>query len=163
MGLFDRLYYGKAGKRDYSEMDMPKNRISLFFMVLKDHVFDLIKVNLMQLIFWIPFLLWTYINLAAVQSIDTETVLSHADGAAELCPVCYKQRRWTRGWWPCRDCTLEADRTLVCHDKCPRYAMHRALIWAGKPSKGERAAAEVTLAGKLRSIRHRGTGKVAQR
>ena len=69
MGLFDRLYYGKAGKRDYSEMDMPKNRISLFFMVLKDHVFDLIKVNLMQLIFWIPFLLWTYINLAAVQSI----------------------------------------------------------------------------------------------
>ena len=66
-------------------MDMPKNRISLFFMVLKDHVFDLIKVNLMQLIFWIPFLLWTYINLAAVQSIDTETVLSHAEGgAAEL-------------------------------------------------------------------------------
>ena len=29
MGLFDRLYYGKAGNRDYSEMDMPKNRISL--------------------------------------------------------------------------------------------------------------------------------------
>ena len=84
-------------------------------------------------------------------------------GAAELCPVCYKQRRWTRKLWPCRDCTLEADRTLVCHDKCPRYAMHRALIWAGKPSKGERAAAEVTLEGKLRSIRHRGTGKVAQR
>lgn len=49
-------------------------------------------------------------------------------GAAELCPVCYKQRRW-----------------------------------AGKPSKGDRAAAEVTLEGKLRSIRHRGTGKVAQR
>ena len=65
---------------------MPKNRISLFFMVLKDHVFDLMKVNLMQVIFWIPFLLWTYINLAAVQSIDTETVLSQRGrrgGAAE--------------------------------------------------------------------------------
>lgn len=83
-------------------------------------------------------------------------------GAAELCPVCYKQRRWARGWWPCRDCTLETDRTLVCHDKCPRYAMYRALIWAGKPSKGDRAAAEVTLEGKLRSIRHRGTGKIIQ-
>ena len=35
MGFFDRYYYGKAGKRDYSEMDMPKNRISLFFLVLK--------------------------------------------------------------------------------------------------------------------------------
>ena len=84
-------------------------------------------------------------------------------GAAELCPVCYKQRRRARRLWPCRDCALEADRTLVCHDKCPRYAMHSALIWAGKPSKGDRAAAEVTLEGKLRSIRHRGTGKVAQR
>ena len=84
-------------------------------------------------------------------------------GAAELCPVCYKQRRWTRRLWPCRDCTLETDRTLVCHDKCPRYAMHRALVWAGKPSASDRAAEEVTLEGKLRSIRHRGTSKVAQR
>ena len=102
MGLFDRLYYGKAGKRDYSEMDMPKNRISLFFMVLKDHVFDLIKVNLMQLIFWIPFLLWTYINLAAVQSIDTETVLSHADGAAELLSaISGYLMMWLIGLIPC--------------------------------------------------------------
>ena len=102
MGLFDRLYYGKAGKRDYSEMDMPKNRVSLFFMVLKDHVFDLIKVNLMQLIFWIPFLLWTYINLAAVQSIDTETVLSHADGAAELLSaISGYLMMWLIGLIPC--------------------------------------------------------------
>ena len=79
MGFFDRMYYGKAGKRDYSEMDMPKNRVSLFFMVLKDHVFDLVKVNLMQVIFWIPFLLWTYINLAAVQSIFN---VSPTDGQA---------------------------------------------------------------------------------
>ena len=90
MGLFDRLYYGKAGKRDYSEMDMPKNRISLFFMVLKDHVFDLVKVNLLQVVFWIPFLLWTYINLAAVQSIDTEAVLAAEGGAA------YIMRNWAR-------------------------------------------------------------------
>ena len=45
MGFFDRFYYGKAGKRDYTEMDMPKNRVSLFFLVFKDHFFDLIKVN----------------------------------------------------------------------------------------------------------------------
>ena len=82
-------------------------------------------------------------------------------GAAELCPICYKQRRWARVW-PCRDCTLAPDRTVVGHDKCPRYATRRARIWAGKPSKGDRAAAEVTLEGKLRSIRHRGTGKIIQ-
>lgn len=84
MGFFDRFYYGKAGKRDYSEMDMPKNRVSLFFMVLKDHVFDLVKVNLLQLVFWIPFLLWTYINLAAIQSIDVTAVLDAEGGAQEL-------------------------------------------------------------------------------
>ena len=55
MGLFDRFYYGKAGQRDYTEANMPKNRLSLFFLVLKDHLFDLVKVNLLQLIFWIPF------------------------------------------------------------------------------------------------------------
>ena len=68
MGLFDRLYYGKAGKRDYTEMDMPKNRISLFFLVLKDHFFDLVKVNFLQLIFWVPFLLWTFVNFIAMNA-----------------------------------------------------------------------------------------------
>ena len=102
MGLFDRLYYGKAGKRDYSEMDMPKNRVSLFFMVLKDHVFDLVKVNLLQVVFWIPFLLWTYINLAAVQSIDTETVLAAEGGAAELMSaISGYVMMWLIGLIPC--------------------------------------------------------------
>ena len=66
MGFFDRYFYGKAGKRDYSEMDMPKNRVSLFFLVLKDHFFDLIKINFLQLVFWLPFLIWTYINMMAI-------------------------------------------------------------------------------------------------
>ena len=102
MGLFDRLYYGKAGKRDYSEMDMPKNRISLFFMVLKDHVFDLVKVNLLQVVFWIPFLLWTYINLAAVQSIDTEAVLAAEGGAANLMSaISGYVMMWLLGLIPC--------------------------------------------------------------
>ncbi|MBQ7486489.1 MAG: YesL family protein [Clostridia bacterium] len=74
MGLFDRFYYGKAGQRDYTEANMPKNRISLFFLVLKDHIFDLVKVNMLQLLFWLPFIFWTYMNIAAMQSIDTESI-----------------------------------------------------------------------------------------
>ena len=81
MGFFDRLYYGKAGKRDYTEMDMPKNRVSLFFLVLKDHLFDLIKVNALQLIFWIPFLIWTYMNLTVMQTIDAEAIFAAENGA----------------------------------------------------------------------------------
>lgn len=83
MGFFDRFYYGKAGKRDYSEMDMPKTRVSLFFLVLKDHFFDLVKVNLLQVIFWIPFLLWTNMNLTAIQNIDANALLA-AEGGAQL-------------------------------------------------------------------------------
>ena len=43
MGLFDRFYYGKAGKADYTEMDMPKTRTALFFQVFREGFFDLIK------------------------------------------------------------------------------------------------------------------------
>ena len=102
MGLFDRLYYGKAGKRDYSEMDMPKNRVSLFFMVLKDHIFDLVKVNLLLLVFCIPFILWTYLNLFALQSIDAAAMLTAEGGAQELMgTVAGYGMMWLLGLIPC--------------------------------------------------------------
>ena len=80
-------------------------------------------------------------------------------GAAELCPVCYRLGRATM---PCWRCTPETGRTATCHDSCLRYAVHNKLLQAGKPSASDRAAAEVTLEGKLRSIRHRGTSKIIQ-
>ena len=84
MGFFDRLYYGKAGKRDYSEMDMPKTRVSLFFLVFKDHIFDLVKVNAMQLVFWIPFLFWALVNVMVLQSLDAQTLPESVDGVSAL-------------------------------------------------------------------------------
>ena len=102
MGLFDRLYYGKAGKRDYSEMDMPKNRVSLFFLVLKDHFFDLVKVNLLQLVFWIPFLAWTYINIMAIQLIDSQELLTADGGSAQLMNAVMSYLvMWLLGIIPC--------------------------------------------------------------
>lgn len=76
MGLFDWFYYGKAGRHDYGEMDMPTNRFSLFFIVFKDHLFDLIKLNALQLICWIPFIVWTFLNVAAVRGVNAEAVLA---------------------------------------------------------------------------------------
>ena len=87
MSFFDRYFYGKAGKRDYSEMDMPKNRVSLFFLVLKDHFFDLIKINFLQLVFWLPFLIWTYINMMAIQTIDAQPMLEMENGAQQLMKI----------------------------------------------------------------------------
>ncbi len=68
MGIFDRFYYGKAGKADYTERDMPKTRTALFFLVLRDHFFDLVKVNLLQVIFWLPFLIWTGLSFMVAQT-----------------------------------------------------------------------------------------------
>ena len=102
MGFFDRFYYGKAGKRDYSEMDMPKTRVSLFFLVLKDHIFDLVKVNLLQVVFWLPFLIWTFINLSAVQSIDAEAILAQENGPRELISAILGYvTMWLLGAIPC--------------------------------------------------------------
>lgn len=80
MGFFDRLYYGKAGKADYTTDDLPKNRFQLFFEVLRVRFWSLMRVNLMQVVFWIPFIFWTYLNLAALLSIDPAA----ADATAQI-------------------------------------------------------------------------------
>ena len=102
MGFFDRFYYGKAGKADYTEMDMPKTRIGLFFQVFKERFFDLIKVNFLQLIFWIPFLLWTVINISAIQVIDTSAIAEGENvGAQLLSTVSGYVMIWLLGLIPC--------------------------------------------------------------
>ena len=102
MGFFDRLYYGKAGKRDYSEMDMPKTRVSLFFLVLKDHFFDLIKVNLLQLIFYIPLMLWTMLNLFAVLTMDIASMMGTENaGVLIVNTLASYLAMWLIGLIPC--------------------------------------------------------------
>ena len=102
MGFFDRFYYGKAGKRDYSEMDMPKTRVSLFFLVLKERFFDIVKLNMLQLVFWLPFLIWTYINFVAIQSIDAQTLLAAENGAQQYKSMLMSYvMMWLIGIVPC--------------------------------------------------------------
>lgn len=82
MGFFDRFYYGKAGQADYTVDDMPVNRIALFFSVLRVRFSSLFRVNLMQLVFWIPFLLWTILNLSVMN--NSLAVAVEAEGEALL-------------------------------------------------------------------------------
>lgn len=58
-GFFNRLYYGKAGKADFTQDDLPSNRFQLFWEVLRVRFWSLFRVNLMQIVFWIPAILWT--------------------------------------------------------------------------------------------------------
>lgn len=78
MGFFDRFYYGKAGKADYTTDDLPANRFQLFWEVLRVRFWSLMRLNLMQLVFWIPFLIVTVWTLA---------VLNTAPEGAEMLPT----------------------------------------------------------------------------
>ena len=70
MGFFDRFYYGKAGKADFTAEDLPRNRFQLFLEVFRVRCWSLMRVNLMQVIFWVPLALWTYLNFIAIVSVD---------------------------------------------------------------------------------------------
>ncbi len=84
----------------YSEKDMPKNRLELFVRVLWDHLFDLVKVNAMLLLFWLPFLIWTGLNIAALQS-AAAAVLEEGGEANLLGELSGQLFVWLLGLIPC--------------------------------------------------------------
>ena len=66
MGIRDirnNYFYGKQGKADMTIADLPANRRQLFGTVLKVRWSQMIGVNFLYLIIWIPAIAWTIINL----------------------------------------------------------------------------------------------------
>ncbi|MBQ3424954.1 MAG: YesL family protein [Clostridia bacterium] len=63
--LMNNYFYGKQGKGDFTIENLPKNRRELFFEVLKVRWSGLFGVNLLYMVFWLPAILWTAINLSA--------------------------------------------------------------------------------------------------
>ena len=59
-----RHLYGKPDQRDYTEADLPANRIQLFRQVLGVRKGSLTGLNLLYLLVWIPAILWTFLNAA---------------------------------------------------------------------------------------------------
>lgn len=72
MGLFTGFIMGKSNRPDYTPDMMPKNRLELFFEMLKLNLFNLLKLNLMYFVFWIPFWLWTWLHLQVLLNLSTE-------------------------------------------------------------------------------------------
>ena len=71
MGLFSGMFSGKSNRPDFTPDMMPKNRFELFFDMLKLNLFNLLKVNLMYFVFWIPFWIWTWMNLNVLLTYDS--------------------------------------------------------------------------------------------
>ena len=79
MGLFSGMFSGKSNCPDFTPDMMPKNRFELFFEMLKLNLFNLLKVNLMYFVFWIPFWIWTWMNLNVLLTYDSPEAFA-ADG-----------------------------------------------------------------------------------
>ncbi len=52
--LMNNFYYGKSGKGDFREQDLPKNRWQLFWEMLRIRFSALMRLNLMYMICWLP-------------------------------------------------------------------------------------------------------------
>ena len=62
MGFLSNMIMGKNNRPDYTPDMLPKNRMELFFDALKSNLFNLVKMNLLYLVFWLPFWIWTGLN-----------------------------------------------------------------------------------------------------
>jgi len=71
-GFFNRMYLGNARKPDFKKEDLPSNRIRLFFDVLGVRFGKLIQLNLLYLIFLIPAIIWTSMNIAVLSNPDLQ-------------------------------------------------------------------------------------------
>ncbi|MDR2656752.1 MAG: DUF624 domain-containing protein [Oscillospiraceae bacterium] len=61
--FFNRMYYGKAGQGDYRPEDLPANRWALFREMFRIRWSGIVRANLFHLLFFIPAILWTLLNL----------------------------------------------------------------------------------------------------
>jgi len=57
------MYYGKSNKNDLLKEDMATNKFQLFFEILGVRFWDLVKLNLILVVFALPLVLWTALNI----------------------------------------------------------------------------------------------------
>jgi len=64
--FMNQYYYGKAGKGDFTEDQLPTNRLQLFFTTLRLHIGGLMGMNLMYIVFAFPLIIWTMLHFSLV-------------------------------------------------------------------------------------------------
>lgn len=67
--FFNSFYYGKAGKADYNPENLPKNRLELFFEVLRVRWSAMVRLNLLYVLFWLPAIIWSVWNYMALENV----------------------------------------------------------------------------------------------
>ena len=75
--LMNNYFYGKQGQGDYTVENMPQNRRQLFAEVLKVRWSGLFGVNLLYMLFWLPGIVWTFMNVLTVLSMLTSETATY--------------------------------------------------------------------------------------
>ncbi len=83
--LMNNYFYGKQGKADFTLENLPQNRRQLFRDVLKVRWSAMMGVNLLYVIFWIPAIAWTILNLFTMYSLLTAETAPTAESLYGLC------------------------------------------------------------------------------
>jgi len=61
--FFRNYFYGRSGKKDFTQADLPANRMQLFRDTLMVRKGSMVGLNLLYLLIWIPAIIWTFMNL----------------------------------------------------------------------------------------------------
>lgn len=77
--LISNYYNGNPNRRDFTEADLPDNRIALFRTALSVRKGSMLGLNVLYLVFWIPAILWTALNLAQANLILTDAAADAAE------------------------------------------------------------------------------------
>lgn len=70
--LFKNYFYGKSGKPDFTQEDLPANRLLLFRDVLSVRRGSMMGLNLMYLLCWLPAIFWTFLNLMQLYQLEAD-------------------------------------------------------------------------------------------
>lgn len=76
--FMNNFYFGKSGKADFTEDDLPTNRWQLFMDTLKVRMSALVRLNLMYVIVWIPTLF--LLGMGAMNVIQISYQMDMGDG-----------------------------------------------------------------------------------
>lgn len=75
MSFFSNLFgagrFNRAPSRDFRPEDLPATRLSLFWDALRTRWSSMVGMNLFYLLFWLPAIIWSGVNLLTLQGVLT--------------------------------------------------------------------------------------------
>ncbi len=91
--FFNRMYYGKGNKRDYTKDDLPTNRWQLFLNMVRLNLGKLVGTNMLFLLCALPAIIWIGINMQAITYVFNEgggaaDAMGYVTVAVLFMPIC---------------------------------------------------------------------------